>query len=104
MITTYSFIPPHQGSFPLSLKNFIFSCSYCSCTIFILTSYSLYTQVILILILIDVQYLQNVFSALKKVFESSESLIARFPPPDKKIPPQCGGFSPTPSRYLENPG
>ena len=32
----------------------------CSCTIFVLGSYSLYTQILLILILIDVQYLQNV--------------------------------------------
>ena len=51
----------------------MFSCSYCSCTIFILTSYSLYTQVLrhivlctLILILIDVQYLQNVVFSFEK--------------------------------------
>ena len=37
-----------------------FSCSHCSCTIFNLTSYFLYTQVMLLLILTDVQYLQKV--------------------------------------------
>ena len=47
-------------------KNFIFSCSYCSCTIFIYILYSLYTPVMLILILIDVQYLQSVDSSFKK--------------------------------------
>ena len=34
---------------------------------FILTPYSLHTQVITILILIDVQYLQNVASSFEKV-------------------------------------
>ena len=47
-------------------KNFIFSCSHCSCTTFILTSYSLYTQVMLILILNNVQYLHNVISSFEK--------------------------------------
>ena len=42
-------------------KNFIFSYSHRSSTIFILTAYSLYTQDMLILILIDVQYLENIF-------------------------------------------
>ena len=44
-------------------KNVIFSCSHSSCTIFVLISYSFETQIMLILILIDVQYSQNaVFS------------------------------------------
>ena len=47
-------------------KNFIFSCSNRSCTVFILTSYSLYTQVMLIIILIDVQFLQNVVFSFEK--------------------------------------
>ena len=47
-------------------KNFIFSCNHCSCTIFILISYPLYTQAMLILILIDVQYLQNVVFSFGK--------------------------------------
>ena len=66
------FILPHQRFLPpLQIticilephKYFIFSCSHCSCTIFISNFYSLYIQIMLILILIDVQYLQNlVFS------------------------------------------
>ena len=47
-------------------ENFIFGCSHCTCTVFILTSYSLYTQVMLVLILIDVQYLQNVVFSFEK--------------------------------------
>ena len=38
-----------------------------SCTIFILTLSSLYTQFMLILILIDVQYLQNIVFSFQKV-------------------------------------
>ena len=54
----------------LSLNKNIISYSHCIRTIFVLTSYSLYKQVMLILILIDVQYftdLQYLFLALKKV-------------------------------------
>ena len=56
-----------------------------------------------ILILIDVQYSQKaVFSFAKGWFESSKSLLLRFPSPSKKNPPQAN-FLPTPYRYLENP-
>ena len=41
------------------IKNFIFSGTHCLRIIFILTSYCLYTQVMLTLILIKVQYLQK---------------------------------------------
>ena len=41
----------------------------------------------LILILIDAQYLQNVVFRFEKSLEGSKSLLLRFPPPDKKIPP-----------------
>ena len=44
----------------------VFSCSHCSCTIFILLSYSLYIQIMLILILIGVQHLQNVAFSFEK--------------------------------------
>ena len=40
----------------------MFGCSYCSCTIFILTLCSFYIQVMLILISLDVQFLHIVFS------------------------------------------
>ena len=58
--------PPLNNSFrvitpPPPPRNFIFSCYHCSCTIFILTSYSLYTQVMLIFILIDDQSPQQTF-------------------------------------------
>ena len=41
-------------------KNVIFSCSHCSNTIFVLISYSLNAQIMLILILIYIQYSQKV--------------------------------------------
>ena len=45
--------PPLTNNFHV-ISQKISSCSYCSCTIFILPSYSLHTQVMLILILINV--------------------------------------------------
>ena len=56
--------PPTKSQFnPIKNKNVIFSCSHCSCTIFVLISYSFETKIMLILILINVQYSQNaVFS------------------------------------------
>ena len=82
-------------------EDIIVSCSHCSCTIFILTSYSLCSQVILILSLIDVQYLRIVFSSLEKV-GMVNSLLCRFPPlskkkkkKKKKIPQQNFPFCPT---------
>ena len=41
---------------PTTKKNVIFSCSYSSCTIFVLILYFFETQVMLILISIDAQY------------------------------------------------
>ena len=56
-------------------KNVIFCCSHCSCTIFMLISYSLDTQVMLILILIHVQYSQKaVFSFEKGLNNQNHSL------------------------------
>ena len=40
---------------------FICNCSHCPCHVFVTNSCSLYTHVMLILIIISVQYLQNVF-------------------------------------------
>ena len=68
----YKFLfPSHQKSVPPPLnKNFQIitqlSCSHCSCTIFVLISYSFDTQVVLILILIDVQYSQNAVFSFEK--------------------------------------
>ena len=55
------------------------SLSFLSCIIFTIASYSLYTETMLILILVDVQYLENV------VF-SSKSLLFKFPPANRKLP------------------
>ena len=61
-------LPPHQSFIPCppkvnstqqKNKNDIFSCSHCSSTNFVLISCSFETQVMLILISIDVQYSQN---------------------------------------------
>ena len=65
-------ISPHQITIFMlrsnkSNKTCIFNCSHSSSTIFILSSFSLHTQVMVILILIDVQYLQNVVFTLEKV-------------------------------------
>ena len=43
-------LPPKVNSTQLKNKNVIFSCSHCSCTIFILISYSFETQIMLIFI------------------------------------------------------
>ena len=55
-------------------------------TSFILTSYSLYTQEMIVLVLIDIQYLQNVAFNFEKSSNSqnhssdSHQLIKKFPP------------------------
>ena len=56
----FCFLPPKVNSTQEKNKNVIFSCSHCSCTIFVLISYSFETQIMPILILIGVQYSQNV--------------------------------------------
>ena len=83
-------------------KNFIFSCSHSLCTIFILISYSLYKQVVLILILIDVQYLQNVTVSFENGSHGHTQSSFDFYHLIKSSSRQ--NFpSPTPECYLENP-
>ena len=74
-------IPPLELSNHYTNKNFIFGYIHCFCTIFTLASYTFYTQAMLILVLIAVQYLQNVVFS----FECSKSFLVRFLPPNKKI-------------------
>ena len=65
------------------------SCSHCWCIFFLLLC-SMDIHDMLILILICIEYLQNV------VFSIEKSLFVRFPPCDEKIPPanSCLGKSP----------
>ena len=58
------FIPSYRRSIQPN-KN-LFSCRHCSCTIFVLISYSFKAQIMLILILIDVQYSQNAEFSFEK--------------------------------------
>ena len=59
-LPTKFLFPPTDSQFNLTkIKNILFSCSHCSCTIFVLIPYSFKTQIMLIWILIDVQYLQS---------------------------------------------
>ena len=51
---------------PIKLHFWLFTSSNCCCTIFILTLYSLYTQIMLILILTSAQCLQNVVFSFEK--------------------------------------
>ena len=77
--TKFLFCPPSYN--PIKIAFASVKKSHCFCT----TLYSLYTQVMIILILIDVQYLQNVLfrfpKGLNHQIHSSNS-----PPPDKKSP------------------
>ena len=66
-------------------KNWISSCSHCSYTIFILISYSLYAQIMLILVLIDLQYLQNVVFSFAKCLNSWNHFSSDFHHPIKKF-------------------
>ena len=76
--------------------------SLLSCAIFILTLYSLSTQVMLIFILIDIQYLQNVVSSFKKGsnVQNGASLgpttRQKFPRSKISYPLHCGGNFPPP--------
>ena len=58
---------PHIKILKLSPNNnIIFCCSHCHGTVFILISYSVGTQVMLILILVDVQYSQATVRSFEK--------------------------------------
>ena len=81
-LPTKFLFPPTESQFNLiKNKNILFSCSHCSCTIFVLISYSFKTQIMLILILIDVQYLQ-LLNRQNHSSSGSHHLV-------KKSPQQC---------------
>ena len=66
------------------------------CIIFTIASYSLYTETMLILILVDVQYLEDVGF-------SSKSLLLKFSPANKKFPQGNLLFPSIPLPLFENP-
>ena len=78
------FIPSHRKS--IQPNKIFFSCVHCSCTIFVLISYSFKGQSMLILILIDAQYSQNAVFSFEKFLNrqnhsssGSHHLVKRFP-------------------------
>ena len=85
-------------------KLHFFSCSLCSCTIFILPSYFLYTQVMLILILINVQYLQNVVFSFGKGLSGKNHSLSDSHHPVEKSPPDKFTIFRLLSYCLENLG
>ena len=84
-------VQPCMGWIPIKKKkpnkNSIFSCSHCSCSIFVLISYFLHTQVMLILISIDVQYSQKGVFSFEKGLYHQKTLLLWFLWPSKKSPP-----------------
>ena len=93
-------LPPKVNSTEQRNKNVIFSCSHCPCTIFVLISYFFETQIMLILILIDVQYSQNaVFSFGKfsncqnRSSSGSHHLVRKSPTSDHDFFTQSQGNS-----------
>ena len=92
---TWNSFSPHQ-------KNFIFNCSYCSCTIF-LTSYLLFTQVLLISILNHVHYLQNYVFYFEKGLNCQMRSSSVSPTWQKKATPSKISHSSTAGDFLSSP-
>ena len=89
-LPTKFLFPPTKSQFNLiKNKNILFSCSHCSCTIFVLISYSFKTQIMLILILIDVQYSQNAVFSFKKFLNRQNHSSSDSHYLVKKSPQQC---------------
>ena len=82
-------LPPKVNSTQCKNKNVIFSCSHCSCTNFVLISYSFETQIMLILILIDVQYSQNAVFSFEKFSNRQNHSSSGSHHLVKKSPQQC---------------
>ena len=87
-LPTKFLFPPTKSQFNL-IKKVIFSCSHCSCTIFVLISYSFETQIMLILILIDVQYSQNAVFSFEKFSNRQNHSSSDSHHLVKKSPQQC---------------
>ena len=87
-LSTKLLFPPTKSQFNPINKNIIFSYSHCSCTIFVLI-YTLVKQIILILILIDVQYSQNVVFNFEKFSNGQNHSSSGSHHLVKKSPQQC---------------
>ena len=79
-------LPTKSQCYPTKNKNDIFSCSHCSSTNFVLISCSFETQVMLMLISIDVQYSQNAVFCFEQFSNrqnysspGSHHLVKKFP-------------------------
>ena len=70
------------------IKNSILSCRHCSCSI-VLTSYSLQTQVMLILILINIQDSQKAVSSFEKGWNFQNHSSSTHLPPSPLPPVKC---------------
>ena len=95
-ICTFTPSPPNFYSLPPKVnltqwknKTVIFSCSHCCCTIFVLISYYFETQIMLILILIDVQYSQNTVFSFEKFSNRQNHSSSSSHHLVKKSPQQC---------------
>ena len=96
-------IPLYKSQFNLTknfLKSVIFSCSHSSYTIFVLISYSFETQIMLILILINVQYSQNSVFSFEKFLNCQNHSSSGSYHLVKKFPQQCSLLFDTKSRKL----
>ena len=89
------YLPLAKGFSILVNKNF-----HCSCIIFILTSYSLYTQIMLILILIDVPYFHNVVFSFKNGMNGQNPTLSNsYRTPTFSISPPLNNIWRTLGRY-----
>ena len=96
--------PPLNNNFEvITNKNGTFSCSHCFCSFFVLISYSLDTQVMLILILIDVRHWQKAVFSFDKSSNYQNQSYSGSLYPVKKFSPVKFPIPPTPYSYLENP-
>ena len=88
---------------PMATKpGFIFSCNHCSCTIFTLTSYSLYTQVHANLYFNQCSIFTKCFQ-LQNRFEWSKYLLVRLPSLNYKISPSKISYFPLPVNAIWKP-
>ena len=93
-------LPPKFNSTQQQNKNVIISCSHCSCSIFILISYSFETHIMLILVLSDVQYSQNTVFSFEKFSNHQNCSSSGSQHLVKKSPEQCLLLFDTKSRKL----